>query len=462
MKLDIPQDLAEILRSTPELKRSYLVGGCVRDALLGIGNKDFDIEVFGLDYEELAASLKRSGKVDLVGRSFGVVKLTTAVRNAYDFSIPRRDSKVSAGHKGFAVAFDPALSLEEAAARRDYTINSMMFDVRDGRLIDFFGGERDLREQILRHTGAAFPEDPLRVLRGMQFAARFNLTAAPQTIEMAQSIRDSYRELARERVREEWFKWAEKSVTPSLGIKFLAETRWIEHFPELAALRGVPQDPEWHPEGDVYTHTMHCCDALAKLEGWRSAPAESRIVYMLATLTHDFGKAGTTSTAIKNGVPRIVSPGHECLSGSLAERFLERINAPLRVRDRIIPLVVNHMAYYENVTDRAIRRLAKRLEPENISGLLLVMTADAMGRPPLPRVIPETVRAITAKAEELNVRQAAPAPILLGRHLLELGFSAGPQLGEILNAAYQAQLEGRFGDMPGALAWVKNHPLHTP
>jgi tRNA nucleotidyltransferase (CCA-adding enzyme) len=453
MNETLPNDLNAILTATPELKRAYLVGGCVRDWLLGEAQKDYDIEVFGLDYESLANALARWGKVDLVGRSFGVIKLTTRERNTYDFSIPRRDSKSGIGHKGFAVTFDPNLTIAEAAARRDFTINSMMYDPRERKLIDPFGGERDLQQRILRHTSSAFPEDPLRVLRGMQFAARFDLTPAVETIELSRSIKSTYPELAKERVREEWFKWAEKSMKPSRGLEFLVATDWLEHFPELNSMRGVPQDPEWHPEGDVFTHTAHCCDAMATLAEWKAADPETRIVYMLAVLTHDTGKAITTVEALKRGELRIVSPGHEEASGGLAEDFLNRINAPRAIRERVVPLVVNHMAHFQSVSDRAVRRLAKRLEPENIRGLLTLMTADSYGRPPLPRQVPESVRLIASKAEELSVREQPPDPILLGRHLLEHGLQPGKQLGQILHAAYEAQLAGEFHDLPGALLW---------
>src|SRR5688572_11477490 len=226
MNETLPPDLAAILTETPELKQAYLVGGCVRDWLLGIPNKDYDIEVFGLSYEELTRALGRWGKIDLVGRSFGVIKLTTASKETFDFSLPRRDSKVAPGHKGFDVEFDASITPEEAAARRDYTINSLMFDPRERKVLDFFEGERDLKGGILRHTSEAFPEDPLRVLRGMQFASRFNLAAAPETIDLARKIKKTHPELARERVRDEWFKWAEKSKTSSLGLKFLVQTEW--------------------------------------------------------------------------------------------------------------------------------------------------------------------------------------------------------------------------------------------
>jgi tRNA nucleotidyltransferase (CCA-adding enzyme) len=291
-------------------------------------------------------------------------------------------------------------------------------------------------------------------LRGMQFASRFNLKAAPETIELAREIKGTHAELAKERIRDEWFKWAEKSKTPSLGLRFLAETEWIDHYPELNRIRGVPQDPEWHPEGDVFTHTCHCCDALARLPAWQKADPESRIVYMITVLAHDFGKATTTHETLKEGVIRVVSPGHEDASGPLAETFLDRINAPTVIRERVVPLVVNHMAHFDTVSDRAIRRLAKRLEPENIESLLIIMTADAQGRPPRPAKVPETVRAIAKKAEELAVREKAPEPILLGRHLLERGFSPGLALGQILHRAYEAQLAGEFQDLEGAVNWV--------
>jgi len=461
MNESLPPDLSSVLKETTELSRAFLVGGCVRDWLLGLPNTDYDIEVFGIGYEDLARILARWGKVDLVGRSFGVVKLTTRPDHTYDFSIPRRDSKTAPGHKGFQVQFDPALTPKDAAARRDFTINSLMFDPREQKMLDFFGGESDLRNRILRHTSAAFPEDPLRVLRGMQFAARFNLAAAKETIELSRAIKSSYPELARERVREEWFKWATKSTRPSRGLAFLQATEWVEHFPEMNAIRGIPQDPEWHPEGDVWVHTLHCCDAMAELPEWRGSDVETRIVLMLAVLLHDTGKAVTTTEALKRGERRIISPGHEEVSGPLAGSFLERINAPHAIRDRVVPLVVNHMAHFHQVSDRAVRRLSKRLEPENIRDLVTLMTADSFGRPPLPHRVPENVIAIRQKAEELAIQEKPPAPILLGRHLLDFGFHPGPELGRLLHEAYEAQLSGRIVDLPSALDWIANAPA-TP
>ncbi len=359
------------------------------------------------------------------------------------------------GHKGFAVEFDPAISPQEAAARRDFTINSILYDPRDRQVIDFFGGVADLNNRLLRHTSAAFAEDPLRVLRGMQFAGRFDLRAAPETIALSRQIKAGYAELAVERVREEWFKWAQFSIAPSAGLHFLAACEWIDHFPEIKALDGTPQDPEWHPEGDVFTHTCHCCDAMARLDGWRQADAASRIVYMLAILAHDFGKPATTRREIKDGRMRIVSPGHEEAGADLAETFLDRIRAPMAIRDRVIPLVRNHLFHLGEITDRAIRRLAKRLEPENIHGLCVVMTADSMGRPPRPAVEPENVKLLLRRAHELELKQQALQSGSASVGILsKLGLQPGEQFGHILEKAFDAQLEGTFGDLNGALRWL--------
>ncbi|MEO7676436.1 MAG: HD domain-containing protein [Verrucomicrobiota bacterium] len=451
----VPPALEQILSKTAELKKAYLVGGCVRDALLGLPCKDFDVEVFGIGYEPLAKALSRWGKTDLVGRAFGVVKVSTGDGNSFDFTIPRRDSKIASGHKGFQINFDPDISSHEAASRRDFTINSLMFDPRSGELLDFFGGVSDLNKRILRHTSPAFVEDPLRVLRGMQFVARFALEADPDTVSLCRKIKSSFSELAVERVRDEWFKWALKSARPSRGLQFLVETEWIDHFPEIKALIGVPQEPEWHPEGDVFVHTCHCCDALVNIPDWKAADTESQIVYALAILAHDFGKPQTTHQALKHDQMRIVSPGHEEAGVPLAKAFLERIDAPNAICDRVVPLVLNHLAHFQTLTDRALRRLAKRLKPENIRGLCLVMTADFSGRPPRPASVPENVKTLLARAHELEIQSSPPRPILLGRHLLELGMSPGRDLGTILRGAFEAQLEGSFFDLPQALIWLR-------
>lgn len=458
--IQLPSDLQPIFCNATSLRQAFLVGGCVRDSLLGHAPSDFDIEVFDVDYPSLVQDLQRWGRVDVVGKAFGVAKLTTPSGNIYDFSLPRRDSKIGKGHKGFETQFDPSITPREAASRRDFTINSLMFDPRDQKLLDFFGGEQDLRNRILRHTSEAFTEDPLRVLRGMQFATRFNLTAAPETILLCQQILHSFQELPIERIRAEWFKWAESSKVPSAGLRFLQDSHWLQHFPELHALVGTPQDPEWHPEGNVFIHTCYCCDALVQLEEWQTADTETRIVLMFAVLTHDTGKPSTTHTVMRNGSPRIVSPGHEAAGGKTAEHFLARIGCPVSLQKRIIPLVTNHMVHFQEATPRLIRRLAKRLEPENIRSLCVLMRADQLGRPPRPPKDPCALKGLLELAEELSVQHAPEPPLLRGKHLFEFGLQQGKELGQILHQSYDAQLEGEFRDLPGALHWLESKYPH--
>jgi tRNA nucleotidyltransferase (CCA-adding enzyme) len=453
--ISLPADLRGILCGTPGLERAYVVGGGVRDALIGRDCKDFDVEVFGHGFDSLGRLLAPFGKLDLVGKSFGVIKLTTRPGQTYDFSLPRRDSKVGTGHKGFQTTFDPSLDLAEATARRDFTVNALLFDPRQRQIIDCHGGLVDLEKRILRHTSRAFVEDPLRVLRGMQFISRFDFSPAPETIELCRQIAPSCAELAPERIREEWFKWAGRSTRPSAGLRFLSDTGWIEHFPEVAQLRGVPQDPEWHPEGDVFVHTGHCCDAMVRLPEWQQADEASRVTWMLAILAHDFGKPSTTRQELRQGKMRIVSPEHEAAGGPLAQTFLERLKAPNDIVARVLPLVINHLAHLQASTDRAVRRLANRLQPETIEGLCVVMAADCLGRPPRPAVLPPTLVELRAKAGQLCLQHQAPKGVLLGRHLLALGMSPGREMGAILNAAFEAQLEGEFQDHPGALRWLK-------
>lgn len=456
--MNLPTELRHLLREVPELARAYLVGGCVRDALLRRPQKDFDLEVYGVDYETLARGLRRHGRVDLVGKSFGVIKFSSASGEQWDFSVPRRDSKTAAGHKGFAVELDPRIEPREAASRRDFTINALMFDPRTNEYLDFFGGRQDLQNHILRHTSAAFSEDPLRVLRGMQFAARLELTPAPETVQLCRSIVGAFSELAVERVGMEWLKWAGASQKPSAGLRFLQATGWLRHFPEIAALDGTPQDPEWHPEGDVFTHTCHCCDALAALPEWQAADETTRRVLMLAVLAHDFAKPQTTHQAERDGKMRIVSPGHEEQGGPLAESFLTRLAVPNEFKARIVPLVTHHLAHLQTITDRSVRRLANSLRPAIIAELCLVMTADCFGRPPKPKMIPPGILALKAKAEELRLRDAAPKPLLQGRHLIARGWQPGKKFGAVLDAAFEAQLEGAFNDVEGALRWLDSQP----
>jgi tRNA nucleotidyltransferase (CCA-adding enzyme) len=289
----------------------------------------------------------------------------------------------------------------------------------------------------------------------MQFASRLEFEPASETVELCRSIVETYHELPVERVGEEWFKWAAKSRRPSIGLQFLKSTGWLKHYPEIKALDGTPQDPEWHPEGDVFTHTCHCCDAMATLPEWLAADEPTRMALMLAVLAHDFAKPQTTHRAERNGVMRIVSPGHEEQGGPLSETFLTRIHAPNALREKVVPLVKNHLAHLQTLSDRSVRRLANRLTPATIDELVLVMIADQFGRPPKPREVHAGVVALREKAADLSLQDQAPKPILLGRHLIAHGLTPGTQFGEILGEAFEAQLEGAFVDLEGAEQWLK-------
>lgn len=449
--------------------RPRLVGGCVRDWLLGLEPKDFDVEVPGATFGQMHAILAPFGSTDIVGRSFGVIKLRIDGAE-YDFSLPRRESKTGAGHRGFAIAPEPGLSDADAAARRDFTVNAIAYDPfaaaekKDPRagLIDPHHGERDLRARVLRHTSAAFTEDPLRVLRAFQLAARFDFTLAPETAALCRAIAPACDELPVERVWGEWQKWAEKSSKPSRGLEVLEQTGWLAHFPELAALRGTQQDPGWHPEGDVFTHTAHCCDALARLDAWRDSAPPRRRALLLAVLAHDFGKPATTQYAERRGEMRWISPGHEAAGGLVAETFLRRIGAPRETIDHVVPLVLNHHAHHAggNENDAPfsatfVRRLARRLLPATIDDLCLVMRADHDGRP--PKLSPGTLERIDRlreTARRLEIADTSPKPILQGRHLIAAGMTPGTQFKAILAAAFEAQLEGAFADEAGAIAWL--------
>ncbi|HVS53242.1 MAG TPA: HD domain-containing protein [Opitutaceae bacterium] len=461
-ELKLPDDLRAMLEAVRRVGRPRLVGGGVRDWLLGLAPKDFDVEVGGTDFESLHRALASFGSTDVVGRSFGVIKVRSRASGAeYDFSLPRRESKTGAGHRGFAVASDPALSDADAAARRDFTVNAIAVDPFTGALIDPHGGQRDLAQRVLRHTSAAFVEDPLRVLRAFQLAARFDFTLAPETAALCRSIAASFSELPVERVWGEWQKWAEKAERPSRGLAVLEETGWLQHFPEIAALRGTRQEPEWHPEGDVFTHTQHCLDALVALDEWKASEAPRRRLLMFAVLAHDFGKPATTAYAERRGAMRWISPGHEAAGGPLAKNFLRRIGAPLELDLPVCALVVHHLAHHHGqteFTDTSVRRLARKLAPATIDDLALVMRADANGRPPLRSPeIHARIAELSARARTLQIEDAAPKPILFGRHLIELGLKPGPEFKPILDAAFEAQLDGAFADEAGGVAWLKGH-----
>ena len=465
MRLELPVALDQIVRELSATGyRALVVGGAVRDALLvhemGGEPKDFDIEVYGIAYDQLAGILARHGRVDLVGKSFGVVKLNAANRE-YDFSVPRRDNKLGLGHRDFQTTFDPQITPREAASRRDFTINAMAYDPVAEELLDFFGGSEDLKNRVLRATSEAFAEDPLRVLRGMQLACRFDLTLDPGTAAMCQSMSVHYSSISRERVADEFMKWAVKSSQPGRIAGYLAASGWDVHFPEIARLTGVPQDPHWHPEGNAGPHTMFVLDAAAGIAAREKLEGDDRAVLLFAALCHDFAKATTTMLREREGKMRWTSWGHEAEGGPMARAFLERIGIKSAIVDRVVPLVENHLASSSigrEATPRAVRRLAMRLAPATITDLLRLIEADHSGRPPLPAGLPEGAIRIREMAAAQAVDHGPQAPLILGRHVMPyFDGRPGKHIGEVTAAAYEAQADGAFSNQDEALQWLERY-----
>jgi tRNA nucleotidyltransferase (CCA-adding enzyme) len=423
--------------------RALFVGGWVRDRLRGLEAKDVDVEVFGLELARVAELLARFGEVIEVGRSFGVLRVKGL---DVDFALPRRDSKVAAGHRGFEIACDPRLDYATAARRRDLTINSISFDPLTEEVIDPHGGRADLERRVLRATDPHhFPEDPLRGMRVAQFAARFEMQPDAGLIRLCAGLDLS--ELPGERLFEELRKLLQKGVRPSLGLAFLEQTRLLRFFPQLDALRGVPQDPEWHPEGDVWVHTLMVVDEAARLRG---NDADLDLALMFGALCHDLGKPLTT--AEQDG--RIVSPAHDLEGDAPTRELLARLRAPgllvLRVRAHVRHHLAPALLEKQRSGPKAYRRLARRLEAAGLSlaELERVARADHLGR------TTDDARAgrfpagdaFLARAAELEVAAQAIPDAVQGRHLLARGLAPGPEFGRILARCRDLQDETGWED----------------
>ncbi len=416
--------------------RALIVGGWVRDRLLGLASKDIDIEVFGVPAADLRTLLERFGRVETIGESFTVYKLGTI-----DVSLPRRDSKVGRGHRGFLVEGDPAMSVGEAARRRDFTINAISYDPLTGDYLDPCGGRSDLDARLLRLVdAAAFGDDSLRVLRAMQLVARFELTVTPETMAVCRTI--PLDDLPPERIWGEFEKLLLLPARPSLGFEFARDAGLVSSLlPEMAALIGCEQEPDWHPEGDVWVHTLMVIDqARARID---DLPRWARVAVMLGAVCHDFGKPATT--AFFDG--RIRSYNHEEAGVEPARALLDRLKVHaidgVDVRAQVFGLTAHHLkpgAWHkvrDQVGDGAFRRLAQKVDLELLARLA---AADCVGR-----AGPFDCTAMTwfvERARMLGVEHEAPRPLLLGRHLLALGVKPGPEVGRILRQVFERQLDG--------------------
>ncbi|NQU47579.1 MAG: HD domain-containing protein [Planctomycetes bacterium] len=429
--------------------RAFLVGGAVRDGLLGVVAKDADLEVYGIAPKQLEQLAAEFGAVHLVGKQFAILHLATDA-GPIELSLPRTESKTGPGHKGFEVLADPNLPFADASRRRDFTVNAMLQDPLNGEIIDPWNGRADLKRGLLRHVSAAFAEDPLRALRAARFVARFNWSIHPATSTLCRELDLS--ELPLERLEQEWRGLLLHSQWPGRGLLAMEEVGALRLFPELRQMRGVPQDPIWHPEGDVMIHTALCLDAAVALREQMQDPW----VEMLAVLCHDIGKAFTT--VFERG--RWRSPAHDVLAADDVESFVARITKQQGIGTQVAALVREHLRpsqlYFarDNVSASAIRRLSTRV---NIPALVRVAWADAAGRTERnPEPWPPGAW-LLEQAEKLGVEKAAPKPLLQGRHLIELGLKPDKSFGPMLKAAFDAQLEDQFADLEQALRWLQNH-----
>lgn len=429
--------------------RALIVGGWVRDRIMRHPSKDIDLEVFGIDSAPLKELLAAFGSVNTVGESFTVYKVA-----GLDVSLPRRESKTGRGHRGFTVTGDPSLPLEEAARRRDFTINAVSWDPLTGEYVDPFDGRGDIERRVLRAVDArTFGEDSLRVLRAIQFAARFEFTIDAGTKALCRAI--PLDDLPAERIWGEVEKLLLRARKPSIGFALALELGIVERlFPELGPLVGCPQEPEWHPEGDVWVHTLLVIDeARKRIDG---LPHPQQVAVMLGAVCHDLGKPGTT--AVIDG--RIRSMEHEEQGVGPASALLDRLNVHTMqgydVRRDVLGIVANHLKpgmFYKSdprAGDGAFRRLAQKVDLELLA---YVAKADCEGRG--GGFDCSAMDWFLDRARQLGVEHAPPEPLVKGRHLIALGAKPGPQLGEVLREVYERQLDGTVQEFDGAFALAR-------
>lgn len=413
----------------------YLVGGTVRDIVLGLPNKDCDIEVHHLPVEIMRGVLSRFGTIITVGKAYGVLRSTGLP--GVDWSVPRTDGP---GRKP-EVYIDTSMGIVTALRRRDLTINAMAIDMTTQELVDPFDGYDDLQKRLLRCPDAEkFVEDPLRFFRVMQFIGRFEMQ--PDASLNALCARMDLSAIARERIEEECKKLFLLSRSPSLGIRWLAQGgRLSEIMPELAATIGVIQPIQWHPEGDVFEHSMQALDAAAALAG---DDQELKLLLCWTALAHDLGKPFATQT-LADG--RVTSRGHDEAGVPVARALLRRIIGSKEIINQVLLLVGHHMAPGSFVSNNAglaaYKRLAKKIAPLSLRTLSQVATADMQGRngaekKPLTGPMPQVV-AFVARAREAAVFDAPEVPVLTGKDFLAV-CPSGPLVGKLVACAYEVQI----------------------
>ena len=455
--MQLPNILMTISSKLEELgAESIIVGGAVRDHFLKLPHKDYDIEVYGLQsIEELEKLLSTYGSVNLVGKSFGILKFTYQGEE-YDFSFPRYEQKVAVGHGGFNILCDGFMSYEDASRRRDFTLNAMGYNISKKTFIDPFNAHVDIEMKTLRHIDSnTFIEDPLRVYRAIQFCARFNYTLAKETFELCYQMvqQNMLEELPKERIYSEFTKLLLKAQKPSIGFELMRELGIIEkYFPELYALIDVPQSPIWHPEGDVWIHTLISIDKMVTL---KTKDEKHNLKMMFAILCHDLGKATHTQISAE----KISAIGHEKAGIEPTKTFMYRLTNEHDFITALFPLVEHHLApsiYFRgNAKNSTIRRLATKV---NIEELVTVARADFLGRTTEASLkgIYEAGDWLLNRAKELNVYNKPLKPLLQGRDLIKLGYQPSPTFKTMLNTVYNKQLDGKLISKTDALEFIRS------
>lgn len=481
------QTIQEGIHLIAERAEAYLVGGYVRDAILGIASDDADLEVYRLPVEALQSLLEElfPGRVHLVGRQFGVFHIPCS-NGTLDVALPRRESKTAPGHRGFEVTGDPEMTIEDAARRRDFTINAILQNPLTGELIDPYHGKQDLELRRLRVVNKeTFVEDPLRLYRAAQFVARFGLDVEGDTLELLKTMtaNGSLDELPPERITDELKKLllADK---PSTGFELLRSTGVIErYYPELAKLKDTLQEPEWHPEGDVWIHTMMVVDQAALIATREKMNDEERLLCVLGALCHDLGKALTTAPVEKDGVIRMRSLGHEKAGIEPTRELLSRLTFGQDVN-----LFCEHVAHYhlqptalyrefekKNLSagtslasdradsgyENAVRKFLKKILPYDWKVFLASCEADYRGRtlPDIEKDPFEIGKKFAGVIQKNKLDEAAKTLLVTGEELIQLGVQPGKHLGDLLRAIENARDDERVRTKEEALAYLQQEGL---
>lgn len=409
---------------------AYFVGGYVRDRLMKRICKDIDIEVHGISVDALEEILDSLGNRMKIGESFGIYGIKGC---SIDIALPRRECPCGKGHRDFYVIADPFIGTEKAASRRDFTVNALMENILTGEIIDHFDGVNDIENKIIRHVNDnTFPEDPLRVLRAAQFAARFEFEISDETIALCSGIDLST--LSKERIEMELMKALLKAEKPSLFFESLRKMNQLKTwFAEVLQLIGVPQNERYHMEGDVWNHTMMVLDEAAKYCECVTYPYG----FMMTALVHDFGKIICTEN--KNGVYHAYD--HEIKGLSMVSEFLHRITNEKKLIRYVLNMTELHMKPNILAGAGSSVKSTNKLFDRAVSPIDLIYfaQADDNGR----KTLVERTSTKEFLIERLNIYNEMMArPYVTGKDLIDAGLVPDKNFRDILEYAHKLRISG--------------------